>query len=767
MVRLPGRGRWPVLVALAVAWLAGATLALAGHHLVAIPALLGAAGGALLLTLWDRRAALLLAAVLGALWTTHAAGRAMAGRLPFALEKKTLTVTGTIANLPRAQPGRIRFRLAVDEAVDGDGRVIACPDLVALSWYRPPDGTVVRTGERWRLAVRLKRPRSLADPGVFDYAGWALAHGIGASGYVYHDRAERLASAGPGLGSLRAGIARAIGHALPGNSYAGLVAGLAVGEQGAVSEAQWQTLRATGTTHLLSISGLHLAFSAFLVYFLALFLFRRVPSLVRRVPARIPAAAAAALAAVGYAALAGFAMATERSLVMLVLPLFAVAMRRRIRVADALALAAIAVILISPLALITASFWLSFGAVAALAYGLTSAHPGWGLIRAQIVVSLAIAPLLAAFFGQVSLIGPVANLIAIPVVSWLVVPPALAGVAAQMLHAGWGAPFFQCSAFVLSWLWPVLDWLAALPHATFALGATSWLAALAAIAGAALLLAPRGLGLRLAGLALFLPLVLPAATRPAPGDFRVTVLDVGQGLAAVVTTAHHTLLVDTGPKWWGGNNAGREIVVPFLRSRRLRPDRLLLSHGDSDHSGGLVSIKQIWPDLPILSSVPGIGRPCVTGQHWRWDGVRFAILSPPSHAAGSDNDRSCVLRVSGGGGSALFPGDIEASRERWLLANERGELSAALLVAPHHGSDSSSTPGFVAAVSPEFVVFAAGYLNRWHFPRPQVVARYRRIGARMLGSAHGGALTFAISRRNGVRLVSRYRPEHARPWTDR
>jgi competence protein ComEC len=754
------------LVALAAAWLAGATLALAGHHLVAIPLLLGAVGAALLLTLWNRRAALVLVAALGALWTTHAAGEAMARRLAPALEKKTITVTGTVASLPKVELGRIRFRLSVLSATNGSSRSIRHPRLIALSWYRPPAGTQIHTGERWRFSVRLKRPRSLADPGVFDYAGWALAHGIGASGYIYRNGAKRLKPAGPGLGSLRAHVADAIRRALPTSPYAGLVAGLAVGEQGAVSEAQWQTLRATGTTHLLAISGLHLGMVAALVFFLAFAFVRRLPVLVRRVPARVIALGFAALAAIGYGALAGFSLSTERALVMLSLPLMVVALRRRMRLADALALAAIAVTLISPLALITASFWLSFGAVTALVYGLSSRHPGWGLVRAQVVVSLGLAPLIAAFFGQISLIGPLANMLAIPIVSWLVVPPALLGVVAQMIHAGAGAAFFHASAFVLSCLWPALEWLAGLPHATFALGAAGGFAVAAALVGVALLLTPRGLGLRLAGLALFLPLVLPAIARPAPGNYRVTVLDVGQGLAAVVTTAHHTLLVDTGPKWWGHNSAGRDVVVPFLRAHRLRPDRLLLSHGDSDHSGGLPAIEQVWPRLPIVSSVSGMGRPCIAGKHWRWDGVRFVVLSPPAQAAGSKNDRSCVLKVSGAGGAVLFPGDIEASRERWLLAHERSRLAASLLIAPHHGSASSSTPGFVAAVAPRFVVFSTGYLNRYRFPRARVVARYRREGARMLDSAHGGALTFAVTQRGGVELVSRYRPEHARPWTD-
>lgn len=732
-----------------------------------MPVLLAIGGIALLATLRDRRAAFLLAAALGALWVSFSAGQAMADRLTPSLEKKTLTVTGVVSGLPRVEQRRIRFRLEVSKAVDTAGNRVAHPSFVALSWYRPPAGTRIHTGERWRLAVRLKRPRSLADPGVFDYAGWALAHDIGASGYVYRDKARRLARAGPGLDALRARIAGAIGAALPDSAYVGLVKGLAVGARGDISEAQWQTLRDTGTMHLLAISGLHLGLVAALVFFVVLTIVRRIPAWVKHVPARIPAVAAAALAAIGYGALAGFSLSTERALVMLSLPLLVVVLRRRMRVVDALALAALVVTLFSPLALVTASFWLSFGCVTVLAYGLTSAHPGWGLLRAQGVVSLGIAPLVAAFFGQVSLIGPVANLIAIPYVSWLVVPSALLGVVANLLHAGWGVPFFHLAAWLLSVFWPLMQWFAALPHATLALGASGWFAAGAALVGVALLIAPRGMGLRLAGVAMFLPLLLPPTTQPAVGDFRVTVLDVGQGLAVVVTTAHHTLLVDTGPKWWGGNNAGREIVLPYLRAHRLgRPDRVLLSHGDSDHSGGLVAIRRVWPDVNLVSSDAGMGKPCVSGEHWRWDGVKFVILSPPAHATGSDNDRSCVLKVSGPGGSALLPGDIEAPRERWLVVHEKRRLASDLLLAPHHGSATSSTAGFIAAVQPDYVVFSAGYLNRYHFPRPSVTRRYRAAGVQMLDTAHTGALGFLVSRRHGVELVTRYRPEHARPWTD-
>ncbi len=755
------------MVWLAAAWLAGGGLALTGSSLVPIPILALALAGALGASLWDRRSAILVAGLLGALWVTQDAGNALASRLSPALAGRTLGVSGRIADLPRVESGRVRFTLAPDAASDKRGIPIAYPTRIALAWYRPPS-RVPRAGERWHFKVHLRRPRSHANPGGFDYAAWALAHGIGATGSVYRDRAELLAPAGHGLTPLRARIAEAIYSTLGANPYAGLVAGLAVGARGGINTSQWQTLRATGTTHLLAISGLHLGLIAAFVFLLVGFAVRRIPPLVRRVPARLLAAGAAALAALAYAALAGFSLPTQRALIMLAVPLAALVLRRRIGVGTVLALAAIIVTLISPLALLTASFWLSFGAVAVIAYGLRTARGGHLLVRTQFTVSLGLVPLIAVYFGMVSLIGPVANLLAIPVVGWTVVSAALTGALATLLHAGWGAPFFHFAAAVLALLWPALEWLGGLPFATLALAPVSGFALAAALVGAACLLAPRGLGLRLAGVALFLPLFWPAVTpRPAAGDFRVTVLDVGQGLATVVVTAHHTLLVDTGPRGWGDNDAGGEEVIPFLHAQRLgRPDLVALSHRDLDHAGGLRSIKRAWPDVPVLSSAADAEHVCRAGEHWMWDGVRFAVLAPAASAAGSRNNRSCVLKVTGAGGSALFPGDIEREGERWLLAHSTLALAADILIAPHHGSKTSSTPAFVRAVHPRFVVFAIGYHNRYHFPNPPVVARYRDANAELLDSAHDGALSFSVTRGNGVRLTRRYRLEYRRAWTD-
>lgn len=751
--------RLPPATALAAGWLAGGALALAGAHLIAIAPLAAAGAAALAAAVWDRRAAVLVAAALGALWTTQDASRALARRLDPALAGRTLVVTGTVAEVPRREPGRIRFRVSGVTAPTG-----GVPRQIALSWYRPTP-PFPRAGERWRFAVRLRRPRSLADPGVFDYARWALAHGIGATGYVYRGRARRLAPAGPGLTRLRARVARSVAAALPGDPYAGLVAGLAVGFRGQITQGQWQTLRATGTTHLLAISGLHLGLVAALVYFLVTALARRVAPLARRVPARMAGAGAAGLAALGYAALAGFSLPTQRALVMLALPLVALALRRRIGVADALAAAAVAVTLLAPLAVLTASFWLSFGAVAALIYGARAARD---LVRAQVTVSLALVPLVAAFFGVISLVGPAANLVAIPVVGWLAVPAALGGSLATLVHPGWGAPLFRASAFVLAHLWPLLDHLARLPLASLTLGPAGWPALAAGVAGAACLLAPRGLGMRLAGAALLVPLFWPTLpARPAPGDYRVAVLDVGQGLAGVVTTAHHVLLVDTGPRWWGDNDAGREIILPYLRARGLgRPDAIVLSHTDSDHSGGLRSIEAAFPRVPVVSGAATADNPCRAGQYWDWDGVRFSILAPAAGASGTRNNRSCVLKVSGAGGAVLFPGDIEAAGEQRLLERAGPRVRAALLLAPHHGSATSSTPPFVASVHARFVAFATGFHNRYHFPRPQVVARYRATGAVLLDTAHDGALRFEVSAGRGFRLVDRYRRSHRRAWTD-
>jgi len=761
---MKGRGNNPGLGILALAWVGGGTLALAGATLAPLWILAAGVAVAAIAALRWRPMLLVAMALAGGLWTTHAARQGLADRLPPSLEKHTLTVVGEVTGLPRNEPRRTRFTLRVDSARDAQGTMVFELRRIAVSWYRPPAVTP-RVGERWQLQVRLKRPRSLSDPGSFDYAGWAFAHGINATGYVYHDHASRLAPAGAGLGRLRAHIAGAVHRALPASPWAGLVAGLAVGARGGVTQAQWHTLRATGTSHLLAISGLHLGLVAALVFLLTGVIARRIPALIRRVPVRVTAAVAGMAAALVYAALAGFSLPTQRALIMLAAPLLALLWRRRLGVGAALGLAAVVVTLMTPLAVLSASFWLSFGAVAALAWGLAG-YRGRGWLRPQWVVSLGLIPLLALFFGRIPVLGPVANLVAIPVVGWLAVPPALAGALAEVLHSGWGAPLFHASAFVLAHFWPFLEWLQARSFATVAASPLPWVLVAAAL-GTALLLAPRGLGVRLAGVGLMVPLFWPPVPGVAPGSYRVTVLDVGQGLAAVVRTAHHLLLVDTGPRWWGGNDAGRSIVIPYLQARGVpAPDEIVLSHADSDHSGGLASIKRQWPGLPVLSGVKGAAHPCHRGEHWRWDGVAFRILGPDKGATGSRNDRSCVLKVHAAGGSVLFPADIEHDGEHRLLADGARRLAAQILVAPHHGSNSSSTPAFVKAVDPRYVVFSTGYRNRYHFPRPAVVARYRALDARLLDTAHAGAITFIVDARQGVRLLSRYRTLHVHPWTD-
>jgi competence protein ComEC len=759
-----GRGRYPGLAVLALAWVGGGTLALAGSTLIPLWILAVATGIALLGSLRLRFVLVIAVALAGGLWTTQAARRGLDARLPRAFEGQTLTVVGRVVGLPRNQPRRVRFTLAIDTAQSAHGAGVDGLRRIALSWYRPP-ATIPRVGERWRFQVRLQRPRSLRNPGSFDYAGWAFAHGINATGYVYHNHGIRLAPAGAGLGPVRARIARAVDRALPASPWAGLVAGLAVGARGGMTPAQWQTLRATGTSHLLAISGLHLGLVAVLVFLLTSLIVRRFPALTRRVPTRLVAAGAGLLAALVYAALAGFSLPTQRALIMLAAPLLALLSRRRLGVGAALGLAAVVVTLITPLAVLSASFWLSFGAVCALAWGLVG-HRGRGWLRPQWVVFLGLIPLLALFFGRIPLLGPVANLVAIPVVGWLAVPPALTGAIAELLHAGWGTPLFRASAFVLAHLWPLLEWLQARSFATVAASPPLWALA-AAVLGVVLLLAPRGLGVRLAGLGLLVPLFWPPVPTIAPGNYRVTVLDVGQGLAAVVRTAHHVLLIDTGPRWWGGNDAGRSIVIPYLQARGVRaPNKVVLSHADSDHSGGLASIEQQWPGLAVLSGAAVAAHPCHRGEHWRWDGVDFRLLGPDRNRPGTRNNRSCVLKVSAPGGSVLFPSDIERDGEQDLLDDGARLLAAQVLIAPHHGSTTSSTLAFVRAVHPRYVVFSTGYHNRYHFPRPAVVARYRRLGARLLNTAHTGAITFVVNSAHGVRLVARYRMAHSHPWTD-
>jgi competence protein ComEC len=438
-----------------------------------------------------------------------------------------------------------------------------------------------------------------------------------------------------------------------------------------------------------------------------------------------------------------------------------------------LAAALLVVLLLDPWAVASAGFWLSFGAVAAILAVMVNrvSPPGWLAcwMRTQAAVTLALLPLLLALFQQVSIVSPIANAFAIPVVSLVVVPLALAG----ML-----LPFdavLHLAHFVMGWCMSVLEWMSAAPDAVWQQHAPVQWAIAAAVAGAAWLMLPRGVPARWLGAVACLPLflVLPAAL--SWGEVKVTVLDVGQGLSVVVRTANHALLYDTGPAFGPAADSGNRIVAPYLRATGVRRlDGLVVSHDDADHTGGALSVLQALPvawlatsldDMDPLPLVADDAFRCEAGQSWTWDGVRFEVLHPgrASYALPmKDNDRSCVLKVSAGGRAVLLPGDIERRVEEALLA-QGADLAAHVLVAPHQGSRTSSTAAFVRAVGPREVIFPVGYRNRFGHPHPEVVERYREAGAALHRTDRDGAVLITMAPAGAI-SVERHRATHRRYW---
>ena len=709
------------------------------------------AAAALAAVRWRGRAPALLAlgGVTGVLWAALWGAARLDAQLPAALDKTDWRVQGEVVGLPERDRRRLRFDLQVTEVVAPDGA--AAPPLrrLRLSWYGAAPG--VRPGERWQLRVRLRQPRGFANPGGFDYAGWLFVQGVSATGYV-RDGADnqRLTAPSPwAVDAWRWRIAQRI-DALPADAAArGLLRALTIGDGSAIDAALWERMRVTGVIHLAVVSGLHIALAAGLGMLAGLLLGRIAAAAGAGWPARHSGALCAWLAAGGYALLAGFGLSTARAWAALSVVLAIALLRRRGARSAGLLWALALIALVEPLAPLNAGFWLSFGAVAALllSFGGRPPRSWWReLLRAQWVVTLGTAAGLLGFQGQVPLLAPLVNLVAAPWIGVLTVYLCLAALALLPLWpaladglwwlAGWSLHGFeqllaQLEAPARAWQW--------LP-AGGAGGAVLWLTALAGVC----LLAPRGLGLRWCGAVALLAVVLAAA--PSRPPLQVTVLDVGQGLAVVVETAHHVLVYDTGPEFGERFDAGSRIIAPYLRRGGWHAlDLLLVSHRDLDHRGGAAGLSAHYPPRRRLQgwpSPPGAGAAaCRAGQHWRWDGVEFRVLHPDA-ARAADNDGSCVLLVAAGAVRVLLAGDIERASEMVLLGGGRLPERVDLLVAPHHGSRTSSSPAFVARVRPRHVVYAAGYRHHFGHPHPEVVARYARIGAQPWNTASHGAVRF-------------------------
>lgn len=717
------------------------------------------------------------AAMIGFLWAAGFAHLRLADELPAALEGSDLELTGIVAGLPLTLERGVRFEFDVERAVAG------VPPRISLAWYRGRSDAEddasplvpVRAGERWRFTVRLKRPHGNMNPHGFDYEAWLFERGIRASGYVRPRSAVRIDAQvwrpAYAVEMLRERIRDRFRAALPEAPYAGILIALAIGDQQAIDPGLWQTFARTGITHLMSISGLHVTMFAGLAYALINWLWRRSTRLPLHMAAQRAATIGGFLAAFGYCLLAGFAVPAQRTLYMLGVAALAQLAARELAASRVLLLGLLLVLLLDPWAVLAAGFWLSFGAVALL-FHIGSGRLGtghwlieWG--RAQWAVTIGMLPALLALFQQFSAVSPLANAVAIPVVSFFITPLALFG-SLPLLD-----PLLSLAHLFAAWLMHFIDGLAALPLAIWQQAAPPFWSVLLALAGGVWLLLPQGFPSRWLGLLAFLPLLTVIPPRPGPGVAEVTVLDVGQGLAIHVQTATHDLLFDAGPAFSADADSGNRIIAPYLRATGVRGlDVVVISHADKDHEGGAASVLAALPVAVLKSSLPfehGLSaqpvpqEPCHDGDRWSWDGVDFEMLHPgDQELSQKTNDVSCVLRVTTGDAGILLTSDIEAVSERAMIERHPDHLATGVMTAPHHGSRTSSTPEFIAAVAARDVIFPVGYRNSFGHPRADVVARYVRTGARLHRTDLDGAVKLTLDRA-GTRFRHE-REERRRYW---
>lgn len=695
-------------------------------------------------------------------------------QLPAEFEQQVFDLRFQVVSIPN-RSGRSQVFLAQVLELRCGGR---CPQLMngrlRLSWYQSPQTPsgwqTLGAGQIWQAQVKLRRPRGFVNPGGFDYHAWLLAQDVIATGYL--TRAGEYLGESFSLAAERSAIESRLAeqHASP---YRRFWSALLIGEQAAIEQADWATLQATGTVHLLVISGLHISLVATWCFFLGA-LAARCAGLLHRgsnlwLMHCLPPVCAS-LGAAYYAALAGFTIPTQRALVACLVLMLCRLFGLNFSAFTLLGMAALAVGLMEPFAWMSSGFWLSFLAVAVLFYSLGGrgqVSAVGALVRAQMVLSVGLLlPLLALGQGT-SLLSPIANLVAVPVVSVILTPLLLvaalcSGILPQVTQ--WLLPWMD---WIFGYLWGFLEWVQARPVSLWwPAKPLSPVESGVAAMGVVLLLAPAGLQVRCLG-AVWLCLAL----LPKPdADYllRLTVLEVGQGTAVVLETPGQTWLYDTGPQFSEDFDAGSRIIAPYLRSRGVKDLSLMISHGDMDHAGGAAGIVSAFPIERLLygeplATLPGLGEPCHRGQSWQQGPVNWRVLWPPDSSK-TGNNASCTLLLTLNPNTEpvrlLLPGDIDSRVEMQLLADLQAPVDWVL--APHHGSNSSSSLVFVRQLAARHVVFSAGFNNRYGHPHPRVVQRWRQAGAELYNTATDGALVFTW-RSSGLE-VERLRQSRRRLW---
>lgn len=713
--------------------------------------------------------------LLGFGYSILVANQLLAQRIPTSWEGQDIEVVGQVVDLPSFDNVGTRFTFKVTSSHPVNATLPSHQlGLIKLTWYQTKT-PLVQAGEIWQLKIRAKRPSGFINQHGFDYERWLATERITATGYVRESSAnQRLEEASPlNIDSIRAKIRKALASTFPDSKVLGLMQGLAIADQDQISTEQWEVFRNTGTIHLLAISGLHIAMVAWLGLVPVWLIGWVYPRFFESIPKQVLTGIAGSIFAIGYSLLAGFNIPTQRTLIMILVVVWLLTRRERLQWSMILAVALVAVLLFDPLAPLTTGFWLSFGAVTLLvllAQREGSTHKWLLWLKLQIGISLCMIPLTASFFGMVSWVSPIANFIAIPVLTGLVVPLILLGLVLHPLMSSVSTFLWLMAEVALQYLVQVLDYLSQLPFAIQTLSAIPFYWLISAGVGVLLLIMPRGMVGRWLGLVLIIPLFTYQPERPAWGEFQLRVLDVGQGAAQIIQTQQHTLVVDAGARM-EDFDLGKLVVVPALQALGVKHlDKLLITHADNDHSGGAESILIAYPASTLQTNAIELfpnrkAEPCYIGTRWQWDGVQFEVLSPAlNDEAKGNNELSCVLRVSNQYYSVLLAADAEKGAEKRMIERFGTKLNSKVLVLGHHGSKTSSSTEFLQAVQPHIALISSGYRNRYQHPHQEVLKRLEQLDIEYFNTASGGELRVSFPNEREVPLQVIQEREEQKVW---
>ncbi|MGK0296519.1 MAG: competence protein ComEC [Gammaproteobacteria bacterium] len=690
--------------------------------------------------------------VIGFIWALVSSTWIISKSLDPEIEGVDVHVSGYVDSLPTEFDRYIRFNFDIVELTDANGLSRQNPGKVRLYWYSPY--AEIKPGEHLNLVVRLKSPHGFVNPGSFDYEAWLFKEKIRATGYVRKiNITEKNNSLRFSIHYFRFQMRDRLNRITKEHrNSSNLALALILGDRSKITKRDSEVLAITGTNHLLAISGLHIGLMAGFAFFIVRWLWPLTWRFAHLFQAQNVASVCSIIAALVYALLAGFTIPTQRALIMLSVMLLYVLTNRKISKTNLLAISLIIVICIDPLAVLSHGFWLSFLAVSIIMFSVninitrTVYYKARNWFRVQLFLYISLIPVLALMFNQIPVLSIFANLIAIPWVTMITMPLLLLSAILIFINASIASWLYIAGLYSLNIIWYYLEYLASFDTFSYVLATPSVWILFTALFGLIILLLPLSFPGRFIASVWLLPLIFPLNNAPDSGDFDVNVLDVGQGLSIIVRTQNHILLYDTGPGSSAGNNAGLSVVIPYLKHLGYKQiDKIVQSHGDNDHIGGLVDILSRIEVVSIISSVPEkinyiASKFCLTGQTWNWDNVSFEILHPDKPESFSGNNASCVLKVGIGKDSILLTGDIEAEAEYSLLAKKVNNLQASVLIVPHHGSLTSSSASFIRAVSAKDVIISSGYLNRFRLPNQDIIDKYRSSGANIFNTATDGAI---------------------------